>query len=487
MKKFLKVVQALILVTVMVFSLIGCKQKEETTTDNTSGVTQTPTQAAETPTTAPTPTVAPTQGPTDPTAKYAPIDMGGRTFYFSYNYDQVDTSQPAPDPASASAEQIARYANLQRIEQKYNCKIRFVNTPDDQTAEKLTTSVLAGKPFADGVNVGPSIIFAAALNNQLLKVSEYAPANADILNNQEVLVSPGKILGDEYIMTEKNVPISGKFIGVNNDIVNALGMDTPQQLYKNGQWNWDNFEKIAKAATKDTDGDSVVDQWGYAGVPQLFLQQVVTSNDGYFMDDVNGTQGLDNPKTMKAIEFMNQLYNVDKAAYVNNNDVFDWGGNADFYKQGKAAMFYVETWMLPDGGQGLFNYSIVPFPVGPDNTSGDTYATSPWGMVIPRGVEHPDWVYMVYEEMSDWYGADYSQKEQGTMDWLATKYLTQDDVNTCVDVSGNQVAVDNSTNIPSFPLGNILQGICKDGKTVAQTVEETKQVAQDAINAVYKK
>ena len=36
------------------------------------------------------------------------------------------------------------------------------------------------------------------------------------------------------------------------------------ELYQNGQWTWETLERIAQRATRDTDGDGVIDQWGFA-------------------------------------------------------------------------------------------------------------------------------------------------------------------------------------------------------------------------------
>ena len=42
----------------------------------------------------------------------------------------------------------------------------------------------------------------------------------------------------------------------NEDILNELGEQPPQ--------TWDDFKRICEKATKDTDGDGKVDQYGYA-------------------------------------------------------------------------------------------------------------------------------------------------------------------------------------------------------------------------------
>lgn len=451
------------------------------TKESSSSKAEETTKAAET--TAAETSAAEAKAPYD---KYEPVDMGGRTFTLVYNWDMIPATSDTVLDSSANQEMIGKLENLKRIEKKYNCKIQYVNVPYDQISEKLTTSVMAGKPFCDLINLSASQGMSAILANELLSVDEYAPKNADILNEQLVL-KPVKMLGKNYFMEEFNLPISGIYIGFNRDMIKKLGLTAPDELYKKGEWTWDKFMEIAKAATKDTDGDGKIDQWGVGGTPGRLVPQLIASNDGFLLDETNKKSGLDDAKTVEALDFVNKIYNVEKVGYLVNNDPNDWGGNDGSFKDGKVALFYAETWMIPNSDPKLtYNYGIAPMPKGPSNNTDARYFLASGGVAIPRGVEKPEWAYQIFEELIDWCGADFSAKTDGTLQWLESIYLTEDDVNLTMEISKNCAKVDYYSTIPDYPLGNVINAIIVDGKTVSQAVEENKQIAQDKVSAVLK-
>lgn len=431
---------------------------------------------------------ASSEAPKNPQDKYQPIDMGGRKFVFAYNWDMVPAkSSDTLDPKTANDEQIGKLENLKRVEKKYNCKIEYINVPYNEISQKLTTSVMAGEPYADGVNLSPDQVYPAILGNTILPLKEATPENSDIFHDQNVL-KPAKYLGDDYVMVEKNVTTTGKFLGFNRDIIKKLGMEAPDALYKKGEWNWDNFEKLAKAATKDTNGDGKIDQWGLAGTPGRLAPLFVASNDGYLLDETNKKSGLDDAKTVAAFEFMNKLYNTDKVCYIKDNNPDDYDGNDNSFKDGKSAMFYLENWMLPTADPKLsFEVGCAPMPAGPSNQKGTMYFSSDSGVVIPKGVKNPKWVYQVFEELIDWYGEDYSRKSDGTTQWLETLWPTEEDVKMSIDVAEKGAKTDYYNCIPEFPIGDVVGGFLKKGQTAAQAVEANKQIAQDKVDAVFKK
>lgn len=483
MRKF-KQALALGLVGIVSLGGVGCgKSTEVKETLSTPVASETPVTTEE-----PVDTSDPNNNPNHPTSKYEAKDLGGRTFTFAYNWVPMPSSgDPEPDPATATLEDIAKYENLKRVEEKYNCKISYVNIPYEEMVEKLTTSVMAGSPFADAVMLDAQQILAPAINNQILALDEINLPNGDIFNAKAVLLPSGDVLGKQYAMEERNEQVSAVFLGVNLDIINNLGLENPVDLYEKGEWTWDKFLAIAKASTKDTDGDSVVDQWGISGVPLLLAKQLIASNDGYLTDDINLKEGLSDPKSMEALEFFSKLYNVDKVVYLANNDPWEWNGNLDYFKEGKSALFYLQNWMIPSGDSALhYNYTVVPMPKGPSNTTGATYITGTGGVAIPRGVEAPEDVMMIFEEINMWYGDDYSIKAEASREWLQTLYLTEEDVERAIAFAENK-KIDITDGISEYPLNTVIGNLLIDGQTVAQTVEANKQLAQDRINAVLKK
>ncbi len=422
----------------------------------------------------------------NPQDKYKAQDLGGRKFTFAYNWDMVpSTSADKLDSKTATEEQIGKLANLKRIEKKYNCKIKYINVPYDQISEKLTTSVMANQPFCDAINLSTAQIYPAILGNQILPLEENVPDNSDLFHDKNVIY-PVSYLGKAYAMAETGPAQSGQFIAFNRDIIKQLGMDAPDELYKKGEWTWDNFMKLAKAATKDTNGDGKIDQYGFGGTPGRAAPLFIASNDGCLLDETDKKSGLDDPKTVEALEFVNKIYNVEKVGYI-ANEINDYNSNDYSFKKGNIAMFYCEDWMLPTSDPKLsFKVGCAPAPKGPSNKTDNLYFKAEAGVCIPKGVKDPKIVAQVFEEVIDWCGGDFDEKSGTTMQWLETLWPTEDDVNMSVDISKKCGKVDFYSAIPDYPLGNVLNAFLHDGKTPAQAVEQNKQVAQSKVDAVFK-
>lgn len=424
----------------------------------------------------------------NPQDKYKAIDLGGRQLVFAYNWDMVPTTSDAElDSKTTTEEQIGKLANLKRVEKKYNCKIKYINIPYDQISKKLTTSVMAGTPVADTINLSPTQVYTAVLGNELLPLKDNVPDNSDIFHDKKVLY-PVSYLGKEYGMAETNVGISGIYIAFNREIIKKLGMDAPDVLYQKGQWTWDNFLKLARAATKDTNGDGKIDQYGLSGTPGRLAPLFVASNDGYLLNEADQKSGLTDPKSIEAFDFLNKIYNVEKAGYIAANDPDDYNSNDYSFKNGNIAMFYCEDWMLPTTNPKLsFKVGCAPAPKGPSNKSDSLYFKAESSVCIPKGVKDPKIVAQVFEEVINWCGADFSKKTDGTTQWLESMWPTEDDVNLSIDISNKCGKVDYFSAIPDYPLGNVLDAFLKNGKTPAQAIEQNKQIAQSKIDAVFHK
>lgn len=478
MKKF-KQALALGLIGAMSIMTVGCGGD----TANTS--TDTPAESpAESPAEEVAESPAAEEAAAAPYDKYPAKDMNGRTFTFAYNWDAMPNEEP--DPSTATVEDIYKWENLKRVEEKYNCKIKFINVPYEEIATKLTTSVMAGAPYADAVNLSAQQAIPLAVSGQIMALEDINLPDGDIFNANDVLIPVTDIGGKHYCIKDKNEEVSACFLGVNEDIISELGVEDPVELYEKGEWTWDKFLEIAKAATKDTDGDNVVDQYGLSGVPLLLAKQFIASNDGYLIDGTSFGEGISDAKSMEALEFFNKLYNTDKVAYIADKNVWEWNGNLQAYREGKSAMFFLQSWVLGEGDNGSFNYSVVPFPTGPSNTTGATYMTSIAGVSIPKGVENPEDVLMIFEEVQDWYGSDYEIKAEASREWLATLFKTEKDMENAIAFGEGQTE-DLSDGVTGYPIDKVVGSLLEEGQTVAQAVEANKQIAQDSIDAVFKK
>ena len=139
---------------------------------------------------------------------------------------------------------------LKDWEKENDCKVNLTVIPWDKYEETYTTALNSG----EGPDVGymynemfPTYIDAGAVED----MSSYV---TDEVKNEYKYLSNGNMMDGQYgwpLVT--GVPF---VLYYNEDILNALGEKAPE--------TWDDFARICQEATKDTDGDGKVDQYGFA-------------------------------------------------------------------------------------------------------------------------------------------------------------------------------------------------------------------------------
>ena len=139
---------------------------------------------------------------------------------------------------------------LKDWEKENDCKVNLTVIPWDKYEETYTTALNSG----EGPDVGymynemfPTYIDAGAVEDMSSYVTDEHKKEYKYLSN-------GNMMDGQYgwpLVT--GVPF---VLYYNEDILNALGEKAPE--------TWDDFARICQEATKDTDGDGKVDQYGFA-------------------------------------------------------------------------------------------------------------------------------------------------------------------------------------------------------------------------------
>ena len=139
---------------------------------------------------------------------------------------------------------------LKDWEKENDCKVNLTVIPWDKYEETYTTALNSG----EGPDVGymynemfPTYIDAGAVEDMSSYVTEEDKKEYKYLSN-------GNMMDGQYgwpLVT--GVPF---VLYYNEDILTELGEKAPE--------TWDDFARICQEATKDTDGDGKVDQYGFA-------------------------------------------------------------------------------------------------------------------------------------------------------------------------------------------------------------------------------
>lgn len=393
------------------------------------------------------------------------VDLNGRVIKMSAWWDLT--------PAGDTASDKAHLEKIAELEKKYNMTIEFVNVPFEEYMDKFTTTVLGGEPFADLVIMEYKSALPAILKGQLYAISEFTDAQSDVNNEQKFVTKAPKLGGGEYgIDTPTTLAVGMHY---NRDLFKKLGLPDLHEIYANGEWTWDKFLEIAKAATKDSDNDGKLDSWGFSAWAADFARNLVAANGAKVADDATSKEGLTDPRTIEAVEFLNKLYNVENVVKVKSGDKTFWEENATF-KDGDVAMFAAAEWQLPDL---TFNVGVVPFPIGPQGSKEVTYANSAGAArFIPKGVKDPQIVYQIFEEMQD---VPVTEEYPG-QDYLERFYSNEADIQMIRDhIYGTGTTILDGA-YPDYPWSSMIDDVIKNNASVTATAEKYKQQAQASID-----
>lgn len=169
------------------------------------------------------------------------------------------------------------------------------------------------------------------------------------------------------------------FLVFNKDLLEAEGLDDPYELYENDEWTFEKISEMAAQATRDTDGDGIVDQWGLNDQDPKNLVYAyggaITRRD----DDGKVYYALDEEASVAGLRQWIDWHNVDQIA----------SGGENEFATGQIAMAFLPFYAIGAHQDWPFSHGILPYPAS-------TYTNQPvflpgnadsW--YIPANAEYP--------------------------------------------------------------------------------------------------
>ncbi|MCL2810443.1 MAG: extracellular solute-binding protein [Clostridia bacterium] len=402
-------------------------------------------------------------------------------FYDSRHTDIYDDAGLS-DPLVAQM----RLDNLRAVEEKYNVEIRFENFTWDGVQESISTSIMAGAPDADVYMADVQFGIPAALSNLGVTLQEMGLEDTDIFGDQNVmkyLSIPG--IDSNVLFTPSPVTALRTYVlAFNMDMILENNLENPQDLYDRGEWTWDKWREYLTILTKDTTGDGEIDVYGWSGYWTNMLTSLLFSNGTTIAGGPQET--LTSTATIEVLEFIYNLYNVDRTA--RPWDESGWEINNNLYAEGKSAFWVGADWLFNAQGGGPerplpFEIGVVPWPRGPQGDDATNFFSVPSDnyYFIPRGVEDPRFVYDVMYDYFHWYGDDLVLA--GDLEWSMDCYMTERNFEYA-EMMARRITVDlwDNLGVASGILGPLIAG----EKTPAQFAEENKLLFQDALNNYFR-
>jgi ABC-type glycerol-3-phosphate transport system substrate-binding protein len=424
-------------------------------------------------------------------ARHIKIGIAYRHYYDS-THKSIDDNPRVNNRETAQME----LDNVRAVEAKHNVYIEYVNMTWEGIRENIPISIMAGKPDADIYRVEAPTAVPAVLNNFAVGLERFMsvederfPSSAEN-DNGNIVMESVKIPGQEHTFLFKPAELhQGIYmIGYNKDLLELHNLEDPQKLWDEGRWTWDVFRDYC---SEITNRDRNI--YGWSGYWTNFLQGLLFSNNAAFA--AGPVQTLDSPETMEVLNFISDLYNIDRSARI--WDSSNWYVNNNLYARGLSGFWIATTWLNNEqgGGRGgereiplAFDFGMVPFPVGPSGNK-DTmpaYNVENEYYFIPQYIKDPKQVYDVFYDFTNWFNYDLELRDDPS--WLRNSLATEENFKYYMEMQGRVgfdliynlgILADTDLIIPQlYP--------AMDMMTPRQYVETYKTVYQAALDRYFK-
>lgn len=271
-------------------------------------------------------------------------------------------------------------AAAEKWKEKYQGQVEFIVVPYEQRHTKLVASINSGDA-PDVVSIHQSDIPSKVIKKMFQPIDEYINLDHGVFS-KSTMDTTFKWDGKYYAaLGQQSNPV---FLYFNKTMFKNNGVKTPLEYYEEGKWDWNTFRDVCKELTQDTNSDGKTDVYGYAGwIDELFP---ISNGVDYVKESGNGNVELNtsDPKFVQAAQFYYELANVEKAVYPDH-----WGWMEGFTGKKVAMMSEKEHIGAMIKEQGFDDeWDIAPFPKAP-GAEKPVYLGQYAGWGLSEGAENP--------------------------------------------------------------------------------------------------
>jgi multiple sugar transport system substrate-binding protein len=209
--------------------------------------------------------------------------------------------------------------------------------------ERILTSMVAGAPpdvfLLDNIDVP-----AFTERGVVLDLAPYLPRlGVDLTRYDSTVLGIFRRGNAVYALPKGYTPM---VVVYNKDLFDRAGLSYPTD-----DWTWDDFTRVAKLLTRDTDGDGQVDQWGTAFDRRVFIWNswILAGGGDLLCPDGRRASGcLDSPATIDAIRWYTGWVTHDSIVPRFNTLRRSLGDNLRLFYTGKVAMLTAGHFWIPN-------------------------------------------------------------------------------------------------------------------------------------------
>ena len=436
----------------------------------------------DTPAATPAPTPEPEPEPTS-FSIHEPRDLGGRVITIASWWNMYATGSVVeePDPATASDYFLARrmWENEQRVRNEFNVSFDYVVVPHGEMLAALTVHHLAGDVLGEWHFLDAGMFLPAIIGDMILPLSAYVPPGSDVFGPRHYVAPVVQFDGEYWSFARNTVDTNTHMLGINMDILNAIGAPNPIELFYAGQWTWDAFVDIMRVAT-------FAGYFGMGSNPAPIVQHLLAANDAPTVS-ADFQFNLDHPNAIAAFELVGIIFGPEGLWHYNPADrdnLFDWSRNVNAWADGEVLFWDFVLFNLTGRGELTFEWDVVPWPLGPNNTSGNSWSSNfPQTFTIPANTENPTDVFIIFEERQAWAWGELELLEgQHPYGWWSDHMPTEEALHRKIAAAHGRF-IDLGRAVPGYlPFGSLVLDLWRQTATIMEIIERERPVRQDVLD-----
>ncbi len=363
-RKWLKVWACLLVVCMLMGTLAACGGNgEQSSTPSSSSQEESKTPES-TPDSAETTPTEEEPGVVDDGTVFPAYDLGGVTITLLNHSDLAAKNPNAEGLEDYQKEE--RQQNIDRIQEKYNVVLEFVDIPTgdwDNLTTEIVQAFTSGHPVADVMDAYFQHALAYVTNGVTYDFTQDL-ANSDLFNSEKYFYWLGENVGISSGM-------GGEGLYYNKEMIRQLGMEyTPAEMFDRGMWSYDdayNYFKQMKQNMAEDEYPLYVDPyyWILFATAGNGVSNVASTGEVNYLTDAY-IECLEVYQKWLAEGLIAPAPLTEDGYY----DTWNYPGTT-FDKGEKVAMAHRAAWQA-EGVKSVFELGFVPYPWGSNVTIGHT-------------------------------------------------------------------------------------------------------------------
>lgn len=318
-------------------------------------------------------------------------NLDGKTITIATSSMGADNpnSQKAKDNHAEGQDSELKKQYFADFEEKTGAKIEFVDLDPAAQVEEVTESVIAGDPIGDVVRVNAGnyeTLVSTGMLSDISNVSNLAEDSGKVDTTWQFEI--GNILDGKYAIG-RDMDARPEMLAFDTDLLTKAGMDkTPFDLWKEGNWTWENAKTYFNDVQKGLGADYQV--WG--DYPSYITKYGIASG-GVIPVEQDGTINYTDDGVYEAMDYYKSLYDDGILTfYFDENGDRDYAQAEEAWLQGNTVFFSLQRWKTGGIASDGKNFGMVPYPIKDGLDPKDVHWPAPAGdvYVVPKGVSDVD-------------------------------------------------------------------------------------------------